>query len=62
MHPRYEIEREYSVRVHGQLTDNQISQLRAGIKLEDGLAKFEKISFGAVAIESWYKHLKGRPK
>ena len=33
MHPRYEIEREYSVRVLGKLTDNQISQLRAGIKL-----------------------------
>ena len=45
MHPRYEIEREYSVRVLGKLTDNQISQLKAGIKLEDGLAKFETISF-----------------
>ena len=56
MHPRYEIEREYSVRVHGQLTDNQISQLKAGIKLEDGLAKFQTISFkGGEGANHWYQ-------
>ena len=56
MHPRYEIEREYSVRVHGQLTDNQISQLKAGIKLEDGLAKFQTISFkGGEGSNHWYQ-------
>jgi 23S rRNA pseudouridine2605 synthase len=56
MHPRYEIEREYSVRVLGELTDNQISQLRAGIKLEDGLAKFEAISFkGGEGSNHWYQ-------
>jgi 23S rRNA pseudouridine2605 synthase len=56
MHPRYEIEREYSVRVLGELTDNQISQLSAGIKLEDGLAKFEAISFkGGEGSNHWYQ-------
>jgi len=56
MHPRYEIEREYSVRVLGKLTDNQISQLKAGIKLEDGLAKFETISFkGGEGSNHWYQ-------
>jgi 23S rRNA pseudouridine2605 synthase len=56
MHPRYEIEREYSVRVLGKLTDNQISQLRAGIKLEDGIAKFETISFGGgEGSNHWYQ-------
>ncbi|MDB4040212.1 pseudouridine synthase [Methylophilaceae bacterium] len=56
MHPRYEIEREYSVRVHGELTDNQISQLKAGIKLEDGLAKFQTISFkGGEGSNHWYQ-------
>ena len=56
MHPRYEIEREYSVRVLGELTNNQISQLRAGIKLEDGLAKFETISFkGGEGSNHWYQ-------
>jgi 23S rRNA pseudouridine2605 synthase len=56
MHPRYEIEREYSVRVLGELTGNQISQLRTGIKLEDGLAKFEKISLeGGEGSNHWYQ-------
>ena len=56
MHPRYEIEREYSVRVLGDLTDNQISQLRAGIRLEDGLARFEKISLkGGEGLNHWYQ-------
>ena len=56
MHPRYEIEREYSVRVLGELTDNQISQLRAGIRLEDGLARFEQISLkGGEGSNHWYQ-------
>ena len=56
MHPRYEIEREYSVRVLGELTDNQISQLRAGIRLEDGLARFEKIFLkGGEGSNHWYQ-------
>jgi len=43
-HPRYEVEREYSVRVYGdQLTKEQIQELKSGVKLEDGLAKFEDI-------------------
>ena len=46
----------YSVRVLGELTGNQISQLRAGIKLEDGLAKFETISFkGGEGSNHWYQ-------
>ncbi len=39
MHPSYEIEREYAVRVLGGLTDEAIKQLREGVLLEDGLAK-----------------------
>ena len=45
MHPRYEIEREYSVRVLGKLNDKQIAELKSGVKLEDGIAKFQKIIF-----------------
>lgn len=56
MHPRYQIEREYSVRIHGELTDIQISELRSGIKLEDGLAKFQTISFkGGEGSNHWYQ-------
>ncbi len=44
MHPRFEIEREYSVRLYGgELTEDQIKQLKNGIKLEDGIAKVSEI-------------------
>ncbi len=43
-HPRYEVEREYSVRVYGnELTAEQIAELKKGIKLEDGMANVEEI-------------------
>ena len=44
MHPRYEIEREYSVRLYGgELTADNIKQLKTGIKLEDGMAQISEI-------------------
>ena len=59
-HPRYEVEREYSVRIYGQpLTSEQIQELKTGIKLDDGLAKFEDImSIADQDVDSknhWYK-------
>jgi 23S rRNA pseudouridine2605 synthase len=42
-HPRYEVEREYAVRVLGGLTPEQIAQLTEGIALEDGLARVESL-------------------
>ena len=55
MHPRYEIEREYSVRVFGELNENQLFQLSSGVKLDDGLAKFETIKFkGGEGSNHWY--------
>jgi 23S rRNA pseudouridine2605 synthase len=46
MHPRYEVEREYAVRVMGRLTDEQIQALTSGIELDDGPARCEKVSDG----------------
>ncbi len=41
MHPRFEVEREYAVRIMGRLTPEQMTLLTSGIELEDGLAKFD---------------------
>ena len=43
MHPSYEIEREYSVRVFGEVENEHLRNLTQGVELEDGLAKFDKI-------------------
>jgi len=43
MHPRYEVEREYAVRLMGTLTEEQQQKLTTGIDLEDGPAKVEKL-------------------
>ena len=46
MHPRYEVEREYAVRIMGRLTDEQAQALTTGIALDDGPAKCEKVTDG----------------
>lgn len=43
MHPSYEIEREYSVRVWGEVENEHLKNLTDGVELEDGFAKFDKI-------------------
>lgn len=55
MHPRNEIEREYAVRVFGQVNDEQINQLRKGVHLEDGPAAFKSIqSQGGENANQWF--------
>jgi pseudouridine synthase len=39
LHPRYGVEREYAVGVALQLDERQLSNLRRGIQLEEGLAR-----------------------
>ncbi len=58
MHPRYEVEREYAVRVLGRLTDEQVETLKRGVELEDGPAKCEKVEDGGGdedASNHWYR-------
>lgn len=56
MHPRYEVEREYAVRIFGELTDEQMTQLTQGIELEDGPASFDSISAqGGEGANHWYQ-------
>ena len=55
MHPRYEVEREYAVRVMGLLSKVQAQQLLQGIEMEDGLGKFEHIEDrGGEGSNHWY--------
>jgi len=43
MHPSHEVEREYAVRVFGEVTPKMLRMLCEGIELEDGMAKFNHI-------------------
>ncbi len=55
MHPRFQIEREYAIRIIGQLTSEQMTQLTRGIELEDGIAKFDMIvEQGGEGSNRWY--------
>ena len=56
MHPRYEVEREYAVRIFGELTEGQMAQLKEGIELEDGPANFDSIiPQGGEGSNHWYQ-------
>jgi len=57
MHPRFEVEREYAVRVQGMMTEAQMDQaLKQGVELEDGLVKFDKLQDeGGEGFNHWYR-------
>ncbi|MGH8715907.1 MAG: 23S rRNA pseudouridine(2605) synthase RluB [Burkholderiales bacterium] len=56
MHPKFEVEREYAVRILGRLKPEQMRQLRKGVRLEDGLAKVENIEDqGGEGANHWYR-------
>ncbi|MGH8756022.1 MAG: pseudouridine synthase, partial [Burkholderiales bacterium] len=56
MHPKFEVEREYAVRILGRLKPEQMRQLRKGIQLDDGLAKVESIEDqGGEGANHWYR-------
>lgn len=56
MHPRFEVEREYAVRILGELTPGQMTQLTTGVELDDGLAAFSYLAEqGGEGINHWYR-------
>lgn len=55
MHPSHEIDREYAVRVFGEVNDEMIQRLTEGVLLEDGMARFSDISpAGGSGINQWF--------
>lgn len=56
MHPRYNFDREYAVRILGDLTDEHKQQLTTGIELEDGPAKFNMLrEDGGEGANKWFR-------
>ncbi|MDC6161300.1 pseudouridine synthase [Achromobacter xylosoxidans] len=56
MHPRYGTEREYAVRVLGEMDDAQRQSLVDGIELEDGVAAFGALDYlGGDGSNRWYR-------
>lgn len=55
MHPSSEIEREYAVRVLGNVRLSVLERLKQGVELEDGMACFDEIrDAGGEGANHWY--------
>jgi len=56
MHPRYELDREYAVRVLGRLSPEQQEKLVSGVQLKDGVARCEVVrDEGGEGANHWYR-------
>jgi 23S rRNA pseudouridine2605 synthase len=55
MHPSTQVEREYAVRILGDVPEATLEKLKQGVELEDGKARFDDIKFyGGEGANKWY--------
>ncbi|MDT8880155.1 23S rRNA pseudouridine(2605) synthase RluB [Halomonas saccharevitans] len=55
MHPSTQVEREYAVRVMGEVTQAQVKAMVEGVMLDDGPANFTDVQeFGGEGINTWF--------
>ena len=55
MHPSTEVEREYAVRILGDVSESTLEALKNGVELDDGVAQFNEIHFyGGEGANKWY--------
>ncbi len=56
MHPRFEVEREYAVRIYGTIKPDDMRKLCSGVRLSDGVAQFDSIEpQGGEGRNHWYR-------
>lgn len=56
MHPKYALEREYAVRVLGEVSEEQLHQLQLGVMIDDSLARFTHIEkMQGQGANTWYR-------
>ncbi len=54
-HPSRQVEREYAIRVLGQVTEEALETLVQGVELEDGPARFEEVvESGGEGANRWF--------
>lgn len=55
MHPSSGVDREYAVRVRGEVDEEMIERLKEGVFLEDGMARFTDVQyFDGEGQNKWY--------
>ncbi len=56
MHPRYQLVREYAVRILGEISDESRQRLLEGVELDDGPAQFASFQeAGGEGANRWYR-------